>query len=137
MSKTLDPVDIHVGKRIRSCRVSLGISQQKLGENLSISFQQVQKYENGSNRVSASRLYQISEIFGVPMVYFFDGLDRSHIPETGDFDEVDFADGRRAIISKRETLELVKALHKIKDPAVKRNAVKFLKSIANAELNQT
>lgn len=136
MSKVLDPVDVHVGKRIRSCRVSLGISQQRLGEDLGISFQQVQKYENGSNRVSASRLYQISEIFGVPMAYFFDGLDRSQIPKTAEADDVDLGDGRHETISKRETLELVKALHKIKDPAIKRNAVKFLKSVANAELNR-
>lgn len=71
------------------------------------------------------------------MAYFFEDLNRSKIPGTAKSDEVDFEDGRQATASKRETLELVKALHKISDPAIKRNAVKFLKSIANAELSES
>lgn len=135
MAKTLDPIDVHVGKRLRSRRIFLGISQQRLGQDLGISFQQVQKYENGTNRVSASRLYQVSGIFEVPITYFFEGLDRSNIPGSSDSDDIDFEDGKRRSVSKRETLELVKALHRIKDDDIRKSAVKFLKSIANSEIN--
>lgn len=71
----IDPVDAHVGCRIRMCRARLNLSQDKLGNKLGVSFQQVQKYENGSNRVGASRLYHIAHVLGVPVTYFFDGLD--------------------------------------------------------------
>jgi len=67
-------VDVHVGKQLRGLRVSKGLSQTDLGKALGLSFQQVQKYENGSNRVSASKLYDISQFLGVPLSYFFHGL---------------------------------------------------------------
>ena len=69
-----DPVDIHVGKRIRERRVSLGRSQANLGEYLGLTFQQIQKYERGANRISASKLWALSNLFGVSVEWFFDGL---------------------------------------------------------------
>lgn len=70
-------VDIHVGKRIRQRRWLIGMTQQQLGEAVGIKFQQIQKYETGSNRVSASRLWDIADALGVPVTFFFDGLDQS------------------------------------------------------------
>ncbi len=69
-----NPVDVHVGKRIRERRVSLGMSQEKLGEYLGLTFQQIQKYEKGANRISASKLWTISHLFDVPIEWFFYGL---------------------------------------------------------------
>ena len=69
-----DPVDVHVGKRIRERRVTLGMSQEKLGEYLGLTFQQIQKYERGANRISASKLWALSHLFEVPIEWFFDGL---------------------------------------------------------------
>lgn len=71
------PVDVHVGQRVRERRVLLGMSQQKLGEALGITFQQVQKYERGANRISSSRLFCLSETLDVPISYFFEGYSRS------------------------------------------------------------
>ena len=71
--KKPNPIDIHVGSRIRLRRTMLGMSQEKLGESLGITFQQIQKYEKGTNRVSSSRLAMIAEVFGVPPAYFFPG----------------------------------------------------------------
>lgn len=73
-----DPVDIHVGKRIRQRRLSLGMNQTDLGVALGLSFQQVQKYEHGANRVSAPALYRLSNTLGVPVSFFFDGLPNGH-----------------------------------------------------------
>ena len=80
-----DPVDIHVGARVRLRRTLLGMSQEKLGKALGLTFQQVQKYESGANRVSASRLLLIAETLGVPISYFFQGLDSANAShdETG------------------------------------------------------
>ncbi len=75
------PVDVHVGGRIRQRRWMLGITQQDLAERLGVSFQQVQKYESGTNRVSASRLWMIAVLLGVPVTFFFEGLDAEGEPE--------------------------------------------------------
>src|SRR5437868_10904520 len=73
IKKAPNPIDKHVGSRVRMRRVLIGMSQEKLGEALSLTFQQVQKYEKGTNRIGASRLQQISNILGVPVSFFFDG----------------------------------------------------------------
>src|SRR5690606_38472899 len=69
-----NPIDVHVGNRVRMRRMLIGMSQEKLGEKLGLTFQQVQKYEKGSNRVSASRLHHMAQILNVPVQYFFDDL---------------------------------------------------------------
>jgi len=74
MTKTPDPVDRHVGSRLRLQRTLIGFSQQKLGQALGITFQQIQKYEHGTNRIGASRLYQISQILDVPVSFFFEEM---------------------------------------------------------------
>jgi len=73
---TPSPVDIHVGSRVRLQRTLLGLSQEKLGEAVGLTFQQIQKYERGANRIGASRLHEFSQILDVPVSFFFDGLDK-------------------------------------------------------------
>ena len=74
VKKNPNPVDVHVGGRVRMRRILIGLSQEKLGEQLGLTFQQVQKYEKGSNRISASRLWQMAKILGVPVSFFFDDI---------------------------------------------------------------
>ncbi len=99
------PVDVHVGKRIRHRRWMVGMTQQQLAEKVGIKFQQIQKYETGMNRVSASRLWDISEALSVPIDFFFEGLEAgSKSAETtlpGD------------ILADKEALELVRSYYAI------------------------
>lgn len=102
------PVDVHVGKRIRHRRWMVGMTQQQLAEKVGIKFQQIQKYETGMNRVSASRLWDISEALEVPVAFFFDGVDASAaegLPAAGSVP----AD----ILADKEALELVRSYYSI------------------------
>lgn len=101
------PTDCHVGSKIRERRLLMGMSQEKLGEAIGVTFQQCQKMERGANRVSASRLYDIAKALKVPVSYFFEGLDDGQPAPLDD------------IMTRRETLELVRAYHKIPEPARK------------------
>lgn len=130
VKKIPNPVDVHVGRRVRMRRVLIGLSQEKLGEQLGLTFQQVQKYEKGSNRVSASRLYQIAHILGVPVSFFFDDL-----PEMGAGNSVTgFAESSSDatvldFLNSSEGLQLNKAFAEIKEPAVRRKIVELVKSL--------
>lgn len=130
-----DPVDIHVGNRVRQRRTLLGMSQEKLGHALGLTFQQVQKYERGANRMGASRLHQISRILDVPVEYFFDELpkeDRAR-PVNGDGTDTSDGDGTKADpLTKRETLELVRAYYKINDPRVRKRVFELTKALGKA-----
>lgn len=126
-----DPVDIHVGQRLRVRRSLLGMSQEKLGKSIDITFQQIQKYEQGMNRISAGRLYKISKILQVPITYFFDNVPSNDSVKgyaLSDNDQEGFIDDR--IMQDKETLELVRAFASIKDPEVRKSALRLLKSIA-------
>ena len=105
------PVDVHVGKRVRHRRWMVGMTQQQLAEKVGIKFQQIQKYETGMNRVSASRLWDISEALSVPVSYFFEGMDHAE----GAADAV--ADAPNAppsdILSDKEALELIRSYYAI------------------------
>ena len=104
------PVDVHVGKRIRHRRWMLGMTQQQLAEAVGIKFQQIQKYETGMNRVSASRLWDIAEHVDVPVSFFFEGLD-------ADAEIANGADGGEGkpndLMTDREALELVRSYYAI------------------------
>src|SRR3954466_10655832 len=129
-----NPIDVHVGSRVRLRRTLLGMSQEKLGEAIGLTFQQVQKYERGANRVGSSRLYDLSRVLDVPIAYFFDEMpgavqDKSPSrlmglahPPTVDYEPDPMA--------KRETLELVRAYYKITDPALRKRLFELIKSIA-------
>ncbi len=114
------PIDVHVGSRVRLRRTLLGMNQTQLGEKLGITYQQIQKYETGFNRISASRLYQMSRILGVPVSFFFDGLDGELNARSPD--DIKF---------KRETLELVRAYYRIGDPAARKRLFAMTKIMAD------
>ena len=99
------PVDVHVGKRIRHRRWMTGVTQQQLAEQVGIKFQQIQKYETGMNRVSASRLWDIAEALGVPVAFFFEGLEAS--PDAGK------SETPKDFLADKETLELVRSYYAI------------------------
>jgi transcriptional regulator with XRE-family HTH domain len=128
-----NPIDIHVGSRVRLRRNMLGLSQEKLGEAIGLTFQQVQKYERGANRVGASRLYDLSRVLDVPVSFFFEdiapGEDIAARPgglaETGEGYEAD-------PMLKRETLELVRAYYKIADPHIRRRLFDLAKALAKS-----
>src|SRR6188508_1301113 len=82
-----NPIDVHVGSRVRLRRTLLGMSQEKLGEAIGLTFQQVQKYERGANRIGASRLFDLSRVLDVPVSFFFDDMDPVRAPAMGGFDE--------------------------------------------------
>jgi transcriptional regulator with XRE-family HTH domain len=104
------PVDVHVGTRVRHRRWMVGMTQQQLAEKVGIKFQQIQKYETGMNRVSASRLWDISEALTVPVSYFFEGMDRADAPEAAG-EAVNAPPGD--ILSDKEALELIRSYYAI------------------------
>jgi len=136
-----NPVDVHVGTRVRLRRTLLGLSQEKLGEAIGLTFQQVQKYERGANRVGSSRLYDLSRVLDVPIAYFFDEMpgavqDKSPSrlmglahPPTVDYEPDPMA--------KRETLELVRAYYRITNLTVRKRVFELAKSIANAAAKES
>ncbi|HKK36199.1 MAG TPA: helix-turn-helix transcriptional regulator [Paracoccaceae bacterium] len=107
------PVDAHVGKRVRHRRWMMGMTQQQLGERVGIKFQQIQKYETGMNRISASRLWDIAQSLDVPVSYFFEGLDveAGAEPLEGAIEGTEFAKGD--LLADREALELVRSYYAI------------------------
>ncbi len=123
-----NPVDVHVGSRVRLRRTLLGMSQEKLGDAIGLTFQQVQKYERGANRVGASRLYDLARVLDVPVAYFFEELaDGSVSGGTSDPPTEPFQSNP---MMKRETLELVRAYLRISDPQIKRRLFELAKALA-------
>lgn len=137
------PIDAHVGSRIRLRRTLMGMSQERLGEALGLTFQQVQKYERGANRVGASRLFDLSRVLDVPISFFFDDmpepLSASHgthqtTRAAGGFAEAqDGFGGPDDVMSRRETLELVRAYYRITEPSVRKRVFDLIKSMGPAE----
>ncbi len=131
-----NPIDVHVGARVRLRRTLLGITQEKLGEALGLTFQQVQKYERGANRVSASRLFDMARVLDVPVGYFFDDMSddvrRNSPSQMSSTDEPEAAPGatRNDPVMKRETLELVRAYYRIADPQIRRRVYDLAKALA-------
>ena len=134
------PIDVHVGTRIRLRRTLLGMSQERLGDSLGLTFQQVQKYERGVNRVGASRLFDLSRVLDVPISFFFDDMPDSLAANFGG------APNRRSAglqdpgdpfsddtLSRRETLELVRAYYRITDPSVRKRVFDLIKSMGPPE----
>ena len=123
-------VDVHVGDRIRVHRTLLGMSQEKLGEGLELTFQQVQKYENGANRVSASRLFQISKILNVPVPYFFD-----NVPVDAASQARRLRDDGKAVpadmLTSRESLKLIGAYNRITNPAFREAVFGLIEALAD------
>lgn len=127
-----DPIDVHVGSRIRLRRQLLGLSQEKLGESLGLTFQQVQKYERGANRVSASRLFDLSVVLGVPISFFFDDIS----PEISAAIDRRLKDENQAGSSgDSETNTLLEYYFKIDSPILRRRLREMIKSLGDS-MNQ-
>ena len=126
-TKKPNPIDIHVGGRVRLRRMMLGMSQEKLGEQLGITFQQIQKYEKGTNRIGASRLQNIATVLSVPVGFFFDGAPGNTATGAADSKSgsyvVDF-------LSSSEGLQLNRAFVRIADSKVRRRIVDLVRSLA-------
>jgi len=129
-----NPIDIHVGGRIRLRRILLGLSQEKLGDAVGLTFQQIQKYERGANRIGASRLHQFSRVLDVPISFFFDelpaGLETTEKQVAAGLRDRDRKNRIQDPMAKRETLELVRAYYRIPKPRVRKNLFEFVKSLA-------
>lgn len=131
--KTPNPIDIHVGSRIRLRRSMVGMSQEKLGESLGITFQQVQKYEKGTNRVGASRLQNIAAILNVPVSFFFeDAPGDSPTAQPGGLEEAS-ANQVVNFLSSSEGLQLNRAFVKISDSKVRRKIIDLVRSLGDEE----
>jgi transcriptional regulator with XRE-family HTH domain len=129
--KAPNPIDKHVGSRVRMRRMMLAMSQEKLGDALGLTFQQVQKYEKGTNRIGASRLQQISQILQVPVEFFFEGSPDLQASSEG------VAEGPSAayvsdFLASSEGLSLTKAFTRIKEPKLRRRIVDLVEEIADS-----
>jgi transcriptional regulator with XRE-family HTH domain len=131
MASVPNPIDVHVGSRVRLRRTLLGMSQEKLGEALGLTFQQVQKYERGVNRIGSSRLYQLSQILDVPVSFFFDDLPPGLVGASPGLAEAAAQRFEPDPMIKRETLELVRAYYRVADPAVRKRLFELIKAVAN------
>jgi len=129
---TPDPIDIHVGSRVRMRRTLLGMSQEKLGNALGLTFQQIQKYERGANRIGSSRLFKLSQILDVPVNFFFDDMADASGKRSKGFAEGGPKHFEADQLSKRETLELVRAYYRITDAKIRKRTFELVKAIANA-----
>ena len=132
--KQANPIDAQVGNRVRIRRMLIGMSQEKLGDLLGLTFQQVQKYEKGVNRIGAGRLYEISRILGVPIDFFYEGV--AAVPEPAGFAESRGAPPVMEFVSSGEGLQLSLAFMKIKDPKVRKRMLDLVKSLAEDEAGE-
>ncbi|MBF0325923.1 MAG: helix-turn-helix transcriptional regulator [Alphaproteobacteria bacterium] len=127
-----NPIDVHVGSRVRLRRTLLGMSQEHLGEALGLTFQQVQKYERGANRISASRLFDLARVLDVPVTFFYEEMDEETMaasPRHMVRATVDPPDAAEALMAQRETLELVRAYYRIVDPEVRKQVHELAKAL--------
>ena len=132
------PVDVHVGSRVRLRRSLLGMSQERLGAALGLTFQQVQKYERGTNRISASRLWDLGRILDVPVSFFFDAMapTASQGSAQGGFGEQGQARFEASPIADRTTTQLIQAFQKIQDADVKKRVLELVRSIAETQTDK-
>ncbi len=127
-----NPVDVHVGGRLRLRRTLLGMNQTDLGDAIGVTFQQVQKYENGANRISASRLFHLSRVLDVPIEYFFDDMPTAVAacsPAQGGGRAKKPPSYEPDPMAKRETMELVRAYYKIRDPEIRKHLFAMAKTL--------
>lgn len=130
--KKPNPIDVHVGSRIRLRRTMLSMSQEKLGEALGITFQQIQKYEKGTNRVGASRLQNISSVLNVPVSFFFEDAPGEQPIEQSGMSEANSSNYVVDFLSSSEGLQLNRAFIKIEDPKVRRKIIDLTKALASS-----
>jgi len=132
-ARSPNPVDKHVGARLRQRRKVLGLSQEKLAEGLKLTFQQVQKYERGANRVSASKLYDASHVLGVPVSYFFEGLPQPNEHSEAAEKEVIVQAAVTALLDMPEGLDIASNFPRISRGATRRHVAALIRTLATAE----
>jgi len=137
-----NPIDVHVGKRLRLRRTLLGMSQERLGDLLGLTFQQIQKYERGVNRIGSSRLYELGQILDVPVSFFFDDMVGSRLPGgvQGGFPGLAEPAGSldrqvegTLLLERRETLELIRAYYRINDSQVRKRLFELAKALGSPD----
>jgi transcriptional regulator with XRE-family HTH domain len=129
MAKTPNPIDKHVGSRVRLRRILVGLSQEKLGDAMGITFQQIQKYEKGTNRIGASRLQEASRILGVPVNFFFEGAQAETEMLSG-FTEGETNGHVADFASSAEGAQLITAFLKIKEPKLRKKIIELMAAMA-------
>ena len=129
-AKRANSVDVHVGSRIRMRRMMIGMSQERLGESMGVTFQQIQKYEKGSNRIGAGRLHKLSQVLSVPISYFYEDAPIEAGQLTPGFAEAGNTGYITEFLATREGIELNRAFLRITDPKVRRSIVDMVRSIA-------
>jgi transcriptional regulator with XRE-family HTH domain len=142
-ARRANPIDVHVGSRVRLRRMLLGMSQERLGERLGLTFQQVQKYEKGVNRIGASRLFDLAQVLGVPVQFFYDdappgmhemAAQPAHLAHAGPgMSERGSESYIVEFLSTREGLELNRAFNRISDARVRRSIVELVRNVAGEE----
>jgi transcriptional regulator with XRE-family HTH domain len=136
-ARRANPIDVHVGSRVRFRRMLLGMSQEKLGEKLGLTFQQIQKYEKGINRIGASRLFDLAQVLGVPVQFFYEEApvgEQSQLVTDG-FAEKQAENSIVEFLRSRDGLELNKAFVRISDAKARRAIVDLVRSLANDDTN--
>lgn len=136
LTKKPNPIDVYVGDRIKLRRNMLGLSQEKLGDALGVTFQQVQKYEKGTNRVGASRLQAVSKILQVPVEFFFE--DAPDVSGSGKGAQITNMDAQASshleFLATNEGVKLNREFNRIKNPKLRAKAIEMIKAMADAEL---
>ncbi|HVZ30400.1 MAG TPA: helix-turn-helix transcriptional regulator [Asticcacaulis sp.] len=127
--KTINPVDLHVGSKVRLRRKFLGKSQQQLADAIDLTFQQVQKYERGVNRISASKLYEIAQFLQIPLTYFFEGFGEGE--RTSGASESEYA--VQSFLATSEGIELAEAFPRIRVPKQRRKILELVRSLADLD----
>ncbi len=132
MKKSTGTIDKEIGSRMRMRRMLIGMSQEKLGAALGLTFQQVQKYEKGTNRIGASRLHRIASVLGVPINFFYEGAPHGSAAPAG-FAEAPTSTYVSDFLSTSEGVQLVKAFLEVKDAKVRRKLVELIMALGSGE----
>ena len=133
--KQANPIDVQIGNRVRIRRMLIGMSQERLGDMLGLTFQQVQKYEKGVNRIGAGRLFEVARILNVPVDFFYEGVAAQLTGQPG-VNEPEGAPPVMEFVSSGEGLQLSLAFMKIKDAKVRKRVLDLVKSLAEEEENK-
>ncbi|HEY4077699.1 MAG TPA: helix-turn-helix transcriptional regulator [Rhizomicrobium sp.] len=133
--KQANPIDVQVGNRVRIRRMLIGMSQERLGDMLGLTFQQVQKYEKGVNRIGAGRLFEVARILNVPVDFFYEGVSAQLAGQPG-MGEPESAPPVMEFVSSGEGLQLSLAFMKIKDAKVRKRVLDLVKSLAEEEVQK-
>lgn len=133
VKKSPNPIDVHVGSRVRMRRMMVGMSQEKLGEALGLTFQQIQKYEKGSNRIGASRLHQIATALGVQIEFFYEGAPPAAGMTTEGFAEDPNPPYMTDFLSTSDGLQLMRAFVRVRDARVRKRVVDLVEALAEAD----